>query len=403
MKIRKAIHRIKLIAPFCLAIYLTACNTIDNENKTVIQDFDQSLSRVEQLTFDTSVSGLKLSQYVKKINYIPLRNINDAFIGEISKIESDSNVICVLDRRYSKAVFVFNKNGDLLFKKKANSEDLIGVDKISDITIDKFNQRVVVFANEEQKIISFDLKSGKLAGVTKLNDFFTKVRLVDKDHYMVLRDGLARYKGVSGEFRVCVIHFNGQVINKYFNSALNTKTNVGAFYASDISNGRIILSRMLSDTLWEFRNNNILPVASLPNNFINTSFLRSATTKNEADSAIVATESHYISSDIFETDSIITFQIKGDNSINILIWNKTNGKKFLHKYVINDIDYVPLSMPIFWDNRNITSVISIPMLQQYYSLVQRSNPNDKSLVNVKAIIDQFKDQTNPIVVELLVK
>lgn len=118
-----------------LSLLLTGCHQVPNRDIRLHLD-DATEIQIKQTSqlqiFDTekanTVSAVELEKRIKRIRYIPLDS--KELIGEIRKMIVTDNRIYIMDSYLSQAIFVFDKQGKLLFcidQKGSGPEEYVSV------------------------------------------------------------------------------------------------------------------------------------------------------------------------------------------------------------------------------------------------------------------------------------
>jgi hypothetical protein len=115
-----------ILLSFSLILLFFSCSSPAIDNRYTVAEYegletkfqeieDSDKIKAEQIVIDGR-DGFPIDHFFKKIDYIKLESTADNVIGTISQIVFTDNQIIVVDDKKAKSVFVFDKNGNYLFK-----------------------------------------------------------------------------------------------------------------------------------------------------------------------------------------------------------------------------------------------------------------------------------------------
>lgn len=92
---------------------------------------------------------------IDSIQYIPIKNHPNGLFGDVQKIYFNDNKIVVFDEKKANGVFIFNNNGDFLFRvgNKGGGPGEYSILK----NIDVNGKYIYLLANAQKKILIFDM------------------------------------------------------------------------------------------------------------------------------------------------------------------------------------------------------------------------------------------------------
>lgn len=103
--------KLNILFILALNIIISACKpSLDKDNSAKIITLNHNADKNTALLPDT---------IFEEIVFTPLETSNESLIGTFEKLEVTEDRFYILDTRLSKALFVFNKSGNFLFKIKA--------------------------------------------------------------------------------------------------------------------------------------------------------------------------------------------------------------------------------------------------------------------------------------------
>ncbi len=137
-----------------ICIVFVSCSTKQDETRntqTYIIDIDKA-SVENELLYSTVFSKMKT---------IILETSDECLISMIAKMEIYEDYIIILDPRMAKSVFVFNKEGKFIRKIGAVGAGPGEFIAPFDFTIDSRNGEIYILDFSSQKILKYDITSGK--------------------------------------------------------------------------------------------------------------------------------------------------------------------------------------------------------------------------------------------------
>jgi len=139
----------KILIAIVLSIFLlNQCNTISKEKKSI-----------KKKQVNIFKNTLRMSTYFNKVDY-KLFNIPDSIlIGNISAYFKLGNYQIIVDKRYSRSVDLFDKNGNFLKRLKRIGNGPGEYRKIVSCSIDKKNNHIILF--DRQKINFYSIPNFK--------------------------------------------------------------------------------------------------------------------------------------------------------------------------------------------------------------------------------------------------
>ena len=123
------------------------------------------------------------SEFVDSINITPLETNNDHLIGHIDKLICHDNRLFILDRSLAQSLFCFDLNGNIIFKINNVGKGPGEYSALKDFSIDKDNNRIVLYDLHQQKYLYYTL-DGVFVKEVKVNLYFTKFAINGEYHYI---------------------------------------------------------------------------------------------------------------------------------------------------------------------------------------------------------------------------
>lgn len=133
---------------FCFVFLFISCI---NEDK----------GKVETISLDpTNLQKVDDSNLIKEITFLKLSANDDAIIGSIWNLQITEDRIYVLDAFNSVALFVFDKEGELLFKIDNYGRGPGEFMGPYAFTVDRYENQIIIFDGRGRKLCFYDIEDG---------------------------------------------------------------------------------------------------------------------------------------------------------------------------------------------------------------------------------------------------
>lgn len=353
-------------------------------------------SDFETVQIDTNTSSLKLSAVAKSIDYVPLETLEECAIGRIDKLLVDSTRIYLLDKKISKALFVFDKGGKFLYKKAVRQDELIRTNEITDFAIDPINQNLYLLTRDEKILMIFQISTGKYKKSIKVKGYFSEIAVFNANRIILAREG-HDFKDAYGEYRVASFDSSGNILNKWFERPVNPTQNIGqVMMGQAIRNNELLIARPFNDTIFKITDSSLTAAFRFDFRKTYPVAIFTANSQEETKTIMLDPTISYFSGPIYSTDSSLSMLLKWKENFCLMNYNKSSGKATLTKYIENDIDRMVMPFMSFMNNNYFISVLPARLIQQYYSF-NSTQPDFKS-TNKKLIelINRISQDSNPI-------
>ncbi|WP_162098442.1 6-bladed beta-propeller [Nitritalea halalkaliphila] len=145
---------------------------------------DEVLIRVEEIPFQ---KRYVLDSLLEVQKVVQLEGGADIFIGSYDKVSLAGGNIFVLDKTLTHSLFVFNENGEFLFKIASLGEGPEEYREIRDFTVSSDSQTLDILDFGGKKILTYNRNNGAFIQAVPLDistyfDTFEKV----EDHYIAM-------------------------------------------------------------------------------------------------------------------------------------------------------------------------------------------------------------------------
>lgn len=372
----------------CILIVPYSCSTSGTHDDTLLS------STFTDLSVDTTAQVKNVSDIATSIEYIPLQTNNANLIGKADKVDLFGNLLFVLDKKMSKALFVFDKGGNFRYKRKANEGALSRIESISDFSIDKKRNLLYIYSSDDKQILEFALPGGEYLRRFRIKGYFSDISCVDSGRLVLLRDGLTKYDDKYGNDRVLLLDSNGTLLKSWMDRSLNKLVDAGKIIKeqSPMTNN-LLVCRMFSDTIYSLSNSKLEAKYKLP--------LGSDFSSVPDDKSLVSFMQNYSSAyatgnNIFNTNKHLGIYMRKENLACLLLYDKIKQNGTVIKVFNNDLDKIALPMIMYMDDSCFMGLIEPIQLQQQhelYSTVPDFNNKYEQLIKLKNMVTL---RSNPV-------
>jgi hypothetical protein len=359
--------------------FVNACKEIDRSKN------EYSEYVVENLMFNISdpiiledLNSIEVKQVIK------LDFDVEVPLGQIDKLILIEDRIFVLDRTFSRYLYIYDREGNLLYKiggRGSGPGEYFSGPK--DFCIDESSHEIVVFESESQKILTYSW-NGELINVRMLQKtwpysfakldsiFYFAYKTVDKDSYLLRIEGeketpFLKYKKLKKQREVVAD-------NCFF------VTPEYVYFVEDHNNDVVVLKNKSIEKILSF---------DFGSNSISKDFL-SKYKGNEFIKKALSNEKATNISQIVETDHIFAFQFMFKKMKFQIIQDKRNGN-YLSGIVLNS-GFFPSDVYTSYNN-DLVSVLSAEYIDVLLTTKESSPEDWERIIN----------SSHPIISEILLK
>ena len=376
------------IVLLCISIPFFSCSSNGTHDNIHLS------STFENLKIDTTPNPKNLSEIVTGIQYIPLQSSNANLIGKVDKVDYFQDLLFVLDKKISKALFVFDKSGKFIYKKKANEADLNRIETISDFSIDKSKKILYLYSSDSRQIIQFALPGGEYLRRLKIKGYFSGISSLDSGQFVLLRDGLTKYDDKYDNERICLFDSTGKATKSWMERPLNDFVSAGTIMKDQSPMGKeLLVCRMFNDTIYSLNKSRLearykLPLASDISSIRNEKEIKSF--MNSPSSSFATGES------IFNTNKYLGIYVKKGDFVCLLLYDKIKKDGSIIKMFKNDVDKVAFPMIHYMDDSCLLFLLEPVQLQQQYHIFSNApdfNTKYDQLIKLNSLISL---RSNPV-------
>ncbi|MDQ0108821.1 hypothetical protein J2T02_003961 [Chitinophaga terrae (ex Kim and Jung 2007)] len=309
------------------------------------------------MEIDTGAINIFLTEIVDSVWYVKLAP-TQLPIGKIEKLKKAGNKIIVLDSKVSKALFVFNINGEFLYRINGERQQ-----QITDFCTDSSQTCLYIYYANKHVLSRYSLDSGKIQNTARISGYFHCMEMLGDNVIVLGRDGIAKLDGDPQKYnksRICLFDEHGKYLKGYLRTPIFPYINYGKMYLEGNGDGSSIsITRLYSDTVYALTRQGLeakykLGLA-LQSDFYD--FYNSQSTQ-EADQFARTDKFAGIWGPFFRTNVNIAFYFAYRNKV-YLYWNSfKDNKHYSISYFINDLDRTPdIGMVKYLDNKEMISVL----------------------------------------------
>lgn len=338
----------------------------------------------------------KLSEYISRIDYIPLETSSDNLIGEIKKIIKKGNRFYILTNQNE--IMCFENSG-----KYCNKINRIGrgPDEYTEITdFDISNsEKVYIWDNVLRKFFVYTI-SGEILKKRKIDVLFTNFRLVTESKIIA-------YCNTYSKYQIAFIDLEKLDI-KHFLPFNEKKPKFNLRYKLVDRSDNFAFTLEDCDTIFYFRNNQIIPMMWI--DFGKRKKKRRLGQDENFDVALLNSSDTYFANNItnyldFKDIGYFKFQMSIVN-INAFL-NKKNKKVVYSASIFNDLSNIPFISPISNTDKSMISYINAYDFITIFS----KNKKEEEIKKNKVLHEEYNkfsnlglnSFSNPILIEYYLK
>jgi hypothetical protein len=392
---------------FCLL--LISCNSATNKNEkeqpSLTENKDVIVIDIDNIEKD-KVSYL--SDYLKDVRPIVLETKEESMIGMISKLIVCDDLLFILDKSFAKSLFVFDKNGKFIRKIGNKGAGPGEYAVIFDFTIDMDNKVVYIMDGREQRIIWYDMASGKYINSVKIKDDYVRsytIQYIDgkiyADAYFITDSEdnfLLRTLNLStGEQESCWL--NSSACNKGWNEYVGLPN---TFISNNSKNSKY--NRLFMDTVVSISAEGVVPFLTIKSKDLITKHdLQKIEGKNASEklSNILVSSKIGGIEEYIEFDKYIYFIYTQSRYVNTIIYDKETKKTDILKNFIDDLvctkDAKNSMAPRFSyaDSTALYGFLQSHNLEHFLELLKNGYISD--MVKSNKDIEKITIDSNPII------
>lgn len=358
---------------------------------------EQNTEFLEEIQLN-SLSKLKATQLFESFSYIPLETTEESIIGEISKLTYYNSKYYVLDKKFAKAVFIFDSGGHYLDKIIDIGSGPNQYLDIADFSIEQ--DTLYLLSKPQGSIIMYDLNGEQLG---KIKQGFP----------------ISQFEKINDEF---ILHFNnsnsdknqGNIgVSKFVNGHLDSLVEYleipKNLENSQIQSEKLIhkhasniyIIEIFNDTIYYYNDKNLFSKFTFSIN--NTKIERKKLEKYKKDLGLILKnneETLFIKYNkvLFNDNWIYLEAMVGLNYYNIF-YNPISKVKFCTPSITYNLNENLFSPPIASYQNYFIAVLDQKLLNYFKNLNKSIITNE----DLQTIHENYKEDDNPILVRYKLK
>ena len=272
MTIKRTIIIITSIACFFSCTFKSKLTTDNLVNGL----YEVDLENIPKDTDDT----LFYSSVYKGIKTILLETNETCLIGGINKMHIHDDLIIILDRRYARSLYVFDKNGRFIRKIGSVGNGPGEYVEVTDFTIDKENNTIYLFDTMMGRINKYDFATGRFINVINLNPSIESRRIAyiggkiyTDVYYSKHADDNCLLRVIDESSGEEELFLNVMEYHKGISNTNNT-AQIQVFFL--LENGNIAFFQQFMNQIVEISKNGISTLVNFKGNNISTNLIKKA-------------------------------------------------------------------------------------------------------------------------------
>jgi len=362
----------------------SSCQETTNEQKNIA---------VEHIKVDVQEKYPvgNFEDYFTSSKIIPLETIENSLFAKIDRLSLHKDKIFILDRK-SNAVLIFSNTGKFLNKIQDLGKGPGEYASLMDFTIDKDNERVILYTDRPYKLITYGM-DGKFLKEDLINDLYLSIGY--KDNKLLFRPIYTEkgkmFSTYDLETRKREDFIGTDEKDKFFSSLGSSAPNI-------ISDKTIHVSLPYSEMIYEYDGNKFKPKYYIdfgrnktPDNFFDNFKDLQGVFKYAKENKYV-----YGVSNFRESKDYITFSFQGAN---IAIYSKASKKTKVFSAMPNDDDRMAFYNYFAHDgdDNNLITVYPSDQFKMQMEIYKKNDDVWKKLPDyLKKIDENVSISSNPL-------
>lgn len=353
-----------------------------------------------KINFDVSKWDNKQTvpyKLIKSIKFIPLETKNDNLLGKVNKIFATNDIIYVLDMRYTKKIFAFNKEGKYLnsigHRGKGPGEYL----SINDFIVDEKRNTLQILDSELRKVLIYDAINGKFIKEFKLNFWATEFAMPSNNTLLFFSKDQPSKVGI----KYSIARLNTENMNYDWFLKKDEYDRLLSSEFSIFQSQNIYYTSYLNDVVYQLTDNEIRPFATF--NF-GTQKIPSDKLKkiafNDIQSLIKLLHEEnwsYNIDNFLDNDELITFDFTLEGRRVFVIYSKLSSNYYYgHRYE-GPLSKLRVIKNIATDNNRFLGVIDADVFRNLKNDIMEKG--DASLkIHYQQVLTSVTKDSNPIII-----
>ncbi|OEK06342.1 6-bladed beta-propeller [Roseivirga misakiensis] len=168
----------KIITPLLILCWITSCEDGANIGIEEVENGSMLIS-IDAGWFEPPKDFL--GQY--DVQYIPLETNSQALIGTIDELKVVDDLVFVLDKNVSKALFIYRSDGSFINKIAASGQGPEELNRINDFTINREEKEILISDLGKRRLYVFNFE-GDLLRVERNDLWYTSLEWISNDLFL---------------------------------------------------------------------------------------------------------------------------------------------------------------------------------------------------------------------------
>lgn len=378
----------------CFSLLLYSCSVDKRDVSSEILSIDK----------ESEIRDLKMSDLYSGLEYVRLETNSESLISQVYKIIPFSDKLLLIDRELGK-IFVYSGDGEFLSTIGNKGEGPEEFSEISDVTVDRFGQRIFVLDNLRRQVLVYNFDGTYNERIS--TDFTVhEMEFLKNDVLVFYCDYSVNERFVRDGQRPNVLIMDLKSKNLLPDVYVSNEIGFGEVSSpfsslSCMTDGRSVLFDVLTNRLFFIGNEGVESMLSIDFNEqekidgyvkllqkerLSAADIRPGASKSQPYTMIVSClpTQNYCLLNAMDYSTMEIFQIA---------YSMDNGKSLYGKGnrkipVVNDMDGFPLFTPYSSVDDNVYGIIEPYMLLD----------SESTSADVKMFIEGLREDDNPIVV-----
>ena len=219
---------------------------------------EAAIDRADLITIDIPDRGgqkVHLDELLDSVYYVKLETNNKCLIGNVDKIIAIKNRLIIIERLNEKSVLMFSDNGSFLTEISRTGKGPGEYISLSDVTVDKNKDEIVLFDGKRRKRLFFDL-DGKFLREEPTYFYSTDFEILSDGNYLYKQDiGVNMHMPSVMDYNLIITTPDQKIVQKMIPDDLKNKVpslkdfdNLHNLYAAEPS---VLFTPRFSDTIFE--------------------------------------------------------------------------------------------------------------------------------------------------------
>jgi len=354
-----------VISSMLLLLVFASCNDlVDDNNNQIIKDGFTSWIKIDPTNSKKIVAS---EIFEKDYEIVKLESIDTCLVGNIEQLVVADNKYFILDKEYTRAVYVYDSSGNFLSKIDKYGEGPGHYRELGDFFVDTINKEINILQTYPAILLTFDY-SGNFVKQKKIFNYAWQIAINGSNNYCLFMLN----KIVSDKIMhdLVIVNEKGKVLSKYFPINPKDPSKITVMPNNFVSFGdSLSFIRSFSDTIYDITSNILFAKYiidfgkhNIPPNFFDKYLLDDGNPLNVIKKAELAMERNNYAREIYpycESESYVYFGYRYNSKLNQAFYSKKTDKVIYTNKLVNDINYLPFKFSNVLLMKNNTLILKL--------------------------------------------